>query len=40
MDFIFTLNDKWDEFIDGIEEEDAPVIWLESGQHLSDVLGL
>lgn len=40
MDFIENMNEKWDEFIDGIEEEKAPVIWLESGQHLSDVLGL
>ena len=39
MDFIETLNEKWDEFIAGIENEDAPVIWLESGQYLSDVIG-
>lgn len=38
MEFIFNLNDKWDEFIDDIEEEDAPVIWLESRQYLSDVI--
>ena len=40
MDFIETLNEKWDEFIDGIENEDAPVIWLEAGQYLSDVIGV
>lgn len=39
MDFIQILSGKWDEFIDGIESEDAPVIWLESGQYLSDVIG-
>ena len=40
MDFIEILNRKWDEFIDSVENDDAPTIWLESGQYLSDVIGL
>ena len=40
MDFIVRLNQDWDEFIDSIESDDAPVIWLESGQYLSDVISL
>lgn len=39
MDFIENLNNKWDEFIDSIENDDAPVIWLERGQYISDVIG-
>lgn len=39
IDFIELLNEKWDEFLTDIENDGAPVIWLESGNVLADVLG-
>ena len=39
IDFIELLNEKWDKFIDEIENDGAPVIWIDKGEHLSDVLG-
>lgn len=39
IDFIEVLNEKWDEFLDGIERDGAPVIWLDKGCYMSDVLG-
>lgn len=39
MEFIEALNERWDEFLDGFEKEDAPVIWLESGKYISDIVG-
>ena len=39
IEFIELLNEKWDEFLDGIENDGAPVIWLDHGQYMADVLG-
>ena len=39
MKFIETLNEKWDEFLDSIEEDGAPIIWLDKGEYMSDVFG-
>lgn len=39
IEFIELLNDKWDAFLDEIERDGAPVIWLGSGEYMSDVLG-
>jgi tRNA uridine 5-carbamoylmethylation protein Kti12 len=39
INFIELLNEKWDSFIDNIEDDGAPVIWLDKGEYLADVLG-
>lgn len=39
-EFIEKLYEKWDEYLKEIAKEDAPVIWLKSGQYLSDVIGV
>lgn len=38
VDFIELLNEKWDEFLDSIENDGAPVIRLGSGVYLADIL--
>ena len=40
IDFIELLNEKWDEFLTSVENDGAPVIWLEKGEYISDVLGV
>jgi hypothetical protein len=40
IEFIELLNEKWDAFLDGIENDGAPVIWLDKGEYMSDVLGV
>jgi hypothetical protein len=39
IDFIELLNEKWDEFLGGIKNDGAPVIYLNKGEYMSDVLG-
>ena len=39
IDFIELLNEKWDEFLTDIENDGAPVIWLNRNENLADVLG-
>lgn len=39
IDFIELMNEKWDEFLEGIANDGAPVIWLDKGEYMSDVLG-
>ena len=36
--FVDLLYHKWNEFLNEIEEESAPVVHLEAGEFLSDVL--
>ncbi len=36
--FIELLNEKWDEFITDIENDGAPVIWLDAGRTLADII--
>ena len=39
VDFIESLNENWGKFLDDVENDGAPVIWLDAGDYLSDVLG-
>ena len=39
MDFIESRYDGWDKYLSGIWDEEAPVIYLEAGEFLADVLG-
>jgi hypothetical protein len=39
IEFIELLNEKWDEFLTDIENDGAPVIWLDSYSGLADLLG-
>lgn len=39
IDFIELLNEKWDEFLTGIENDGAPVIWLDAYTVIADVVG-
>lgn len=39
IEFIELLNEKWDEFLSDIATADVPVIWLDKGEYMSDVLG-
>lgn len=39
IEFIELLNEKWDLFLDGINNDGAPVIYLNKGEYVSDVLG-
>lgn len=38
INFIELLNEKWDDFLTDIENDGAPVIWLEAYNGLSDLL--
>lgn len=40
FEFIELLNEEWGEFLKDINDDCAPVIWLERGKYLSDVLGV
>lgn len=40
IEFIEMMNSKWDEFIDGIEKDGQPIIWLEHHIYLAEVLGI
>jgi hypothetical protein len=40
MEFVERMYAEWDDFIGSIIADDAPTIWLESGQYLSDVIGV
>lgn len=39
IEFIELLNEKWDEFLSDIAAADVPVIWLDKGEYMTDVLG-
>lgn len=36
MEFIQLMNDRWEEMIQSCEEDDAPKIYLSSGEFVSD----
>ena len=38
IDFINLLSEKWDEFLTEIENDGAPVILLDTGEVLADVI--
>lgn len=38
VEFIETMNDKWDEMIESCEKDDAPKIYLSSGEYISDLI--
>ena len=40
IEFIELLNEKWDEFLDDLLKDEAPKIWLDTGEYLKDVLGV
>lgn len=40
IDFIELLNEKWDEFLTGIENDGAPVIWLKEKETLSNLIAM
>lgn len=39
IDFIESMNENWDAFLTEIENDGAPVIWLNKNENLADVLG-
>ena len=39
IEFIELLNEKWESFLADIGNRQQPVIWLEAGQYMSDILG-
>ncbi len=39
IEFIDLMQNAWGDFLRGIEVDGAPVIYLDSGKYLSDVLG-
>lgn len=40
IDFIEQLYERWTMFIKDFTNDGAPIIWLEEGKYLSDVLGV
>lgn len=40
ISFIEQLYESWDSFLDDIYNDGAPVIWLDTGMYLTDVLGV
>jgi hypothetical protein len=38
IDFINIMNDRWEELITSCEEDDAPKIYLSSGEYISDLI--
>lgn len=38
IDFITKMNERWDEMIDSCVNDDAPKIYLDEGEYLSDIL--
>lgn len=38
IDFITMMNERWVEFTESIMDDDAPKIWLDAGEYMSDVL--
>lgn len=39
IEFIDLMNNAWGDFLRGIEEDGAPVVRLDKGEYLSDLLG-
>ena len=39
IEFIESLYENWVEFLQSIKNDGAPVIWLDDGKYMSDVLG-
>ena len=40
IEFIKTMNDRWEDMIKSCEEDDAPKIYLSSGEYISDLICL
>lgn len=40
IEFIKLMNDKWEDMIKSCEEDDAPKIYLSSGEYISDLICL
>lgn len=38
IDFITKMNERWDKMIDSCANDDAPKIYLDEGEYLSDIL--
>lgn len=38
LDFIEPMNDRWEEMIMSCEEDEAPKIYLSSGEYISDLI--
>lgn len=40
IDFIEQLYEHWEEFITSIVNDGAPIIWMDKGEYLTDILGV
>lgn len=40
IEFIEQLNRNWNTFIEDLVNDGSPIIWLEDGKYLKDVLGV
>ena len=40
IDFIKSMNDRWEDMIKSCEEDEAPKIYLSSGEYISDLICL
>lgn len=38
IDFIYSMNNRWEYMIKSCEDDSAPKIYLDEGEYLSDVL--
>lgn len=40
IEFIKSMNDRWEDMIESCEKDDAPKIYLSSGEYISDLICL